>query len=160
MHQLAGLKPIAESPFVRAMRYGLTRKLARPVQKKEPITSDMLAAMASSSNGSLADLRLLAMAYLAFSAFLRCDELIKLRCCDISFDTESMSISLPKSKTDQYRVGSTVLVAWSASMTCPVAIMEQYFRRAELSRDGGEYIFRAIVNTKAGERLRRSGHLS
>ena len=25
---------------------------------------------------------------------------------------------------------------------------------------GGEYIFRAIVNTKAGERLRRSGHLS
>ena len=160
VHQLAVLKPIAESQFVGAMRDGLMRKLARPVEKKEPITSDMLATMASSSNGSLADLRLLAMAYLAFSTFLRCDELIKLRCCDISFNAESMSISLPKSKTDQYRVGSTVLVARSASMTCPVAIMEQYFSRAELSCDGEEYVFRAIVDTKAGERLRRSGHLS
>ena len=160
VHQLAGCKPIVDSPFVRAVRDGLARKLAKPVEKKEPITSDMLAAMARSSSDSLADLRLLAMAYLAFSAFLRCDELIKLRCCDMSFGAESMSISLPKSKTDQYRQGSSVLVARSATGTCPVAIVEKYLRKVELSCHGAEYVFRAIVHTKTGERLRRSGHLS
>ena len=122
VHQLAGCKPIADSLFVRTVRDGLARKLARPVEKKEPITSDILAAMARSSDDSLADLRLLAMAYLAFPAFLRCDELIKLRCCDISFGAESMSITLTKSKTDQYRQGTTVLMARSAWETCPVAI--------------------------------------
>ena len=71
-------------------------------------------------------------------------------------------VSLLESKTDQYtcRKSSTVLVARSASVTCPVAFREQYFRRAEHSCDGVEYVFWAIVHTKAGECLRRSGNLS
>ena len=159
-HRLAGVKAIADSPFVRTVRDGLTRQLAKPVNKMEPVTLDMLSAMARSSNDSLTDLRLLAMACLAYAAFLRCDELIKIRCCDISFQKESMSLSLPSSKTDQYREGAVVLVARSSSVTCPVATMERYFEKAKLACKEPLYMFRAIVHTKTGERLRRGGHLS
>ena len=160
VHKLAGLGTITTSPFVRAVQEGLTRKLAKPVRKKEPVTVEMLSAIAQASSDSLTDLRLLAMAMLAFSAFLRCDELIKLRCCDITFNGESMSMRLPKNKTDQYRDGAVMLVARTGSSTCPVSIMEKYFSKAELTQDAPTYVFRGIVHTKTGERLQRSGHLS
>ena len=121
---------------------------------------EMLAAMVCSSDDSLTDLRLMSMALLAFSAFLRCDELIKLRVCDVSFAAESMTISLPKSKTDQYRDGSAVVVARSGTQTCPVTMLEKYFKKAALSCGSNDLVFRGIVHTKAGERLRKVGGLS
>ena len=120
----------------------------------------MLAAMVQSCAGSLADLRLMAMALLAFAAFLRCDELIKLRACDVSFAAEQMCIKLPKSKTDQYSDGSTIMVARSGAQTCPVAMLEHYFEKAALDRSSTGFVFRGIVRTKSGERLRKSGGLS
>ena len=159
-HQMAGLQPISGSPFVRTVLAGLQRQLAKPITKKEPVTVAMLAAMVQSSDGSLADLRLMAMALLAFSAFLRCDELIKLRVCDVTFAAEHMAISLPKSKTDQYREGSTVMVARSGTQICPVAMLERYFEKAALGSGTTELAFRGIVHTKTGERLRKSGGLS
>ena len=65
---------------------------------------------------------------LSFAAFLRYDEISKLRCCDVTFSTESMSVRIRSSKTDQYRQGDTVLMARTGSPTCPVAMLEQYFR--------------------------------
>ena len=38
--------------------------------------------------------------------FLRCDELIKLKCSDTTIKAESMVINVASSKTDQYREGS------------------------------------------------------
>ena len=61
-------------------------------------------------------------------------------------------MTLTKSKTDQYWQGSTVLVAWSASGTCWVAIMEKYiymyFRKAELGCHGEEYDFKQLCTQK------------
>ena len=159
-HQLAGLNPVSSYPFVRVVLAGLQRQLAKPKKKKEPITVEMLSAMAQSVDGSLADLRLIAMALLAFSAILRCDELVKLRCCDVVFSPASMSIKLPRSKTDQYREGSSVVVARSGTHTCPVAVLEQYCTRAELDLSSANFLFRGIVRTKSGEKLRKSGHIS
>ena len=159
-HQMAGLQPISSSPFLRSVLAGLQRQLARPIVKKEPITVEILAAMVNSSDGSLTDLRLVSMALLAFSAFLRCDELIKLRVCDVSFAAGSMTINLPKSKTDQFRDGSAVVVARSGTQTCPVAMLEQYFEKAALKLGSTDLVFRGIVHTKAGQRLRKVGGLS
>ena len=105
------------------------------------MTVEMLVAMVQSSNGSLADLRLISMTLLAFSAFLRCDELMKLHAWDVSFAAEHVSISLPKSETDQYRDGATVIVAWSGNQTYPVAILEQYFDRAAMDRSSTGRVF-------------------
>ena len=154
------MKSIADSLFVRTVRDGLARQLVRTVNKKEPVTFDMLSAMAQSSNDCLTDLQLLTMACMVYTGFLPCEELIKIHCCDISFTKGSMSISLPSSKMDQYTEGAVVLVAQSSSVTCPVAIMVHYFGKAKLECNESLYVFRAIVHTKTVEHLRRGGHLS
>ena len=76
------------------------------------------------SSPKLSDIRLAASALLAFAAFLRFDELAKLRCCDITFTESAMSVHIASSKTDQYRQGDTVLVARTGNATCPVAMLE------------------------------------
>ena len=108
----------------------------------------MLVAIARSCGNSLSDVRLLAMAALAFAAFLQCYELINLHCCDISFSSESMSVNFPKSKTDHYREGSSVLVARSSTATCPVGIMKCYFEKAALDHTTTKFVFRGVMLTK------------
>ena len=58
---------------------------------------------------------------------MHCDELFKLQCSDIAFGTESMTINITSSKTDQYRKGSTLVIARTGTRTYPVALMERYF---------------------------------
>lgn len=162
VNQLSGQAPIVQAPLVNATVAGLKRSLAKPKARKEPVTVDMLSALVHSMGTppSLSELRLAASCLLAFAAFLRYDELAKLRCCDISFSETSMSIHIVSSKTDQYRQGDTVLVARTSSPTCPVSMMERYFLQAKLSHASSLLLFRGITRTKHGEKLRSAGGLS
>ena len=100
---------------------GLKRTLARPKVRKEPITADMLKAMveAAGSDPSLTEIRLLAVCLLAFAGFMRCDELVKLKCDEITFNSESMVVRVQSSKTDQYRDGASLVIARTGLPTCP-----------------------------------------
>lgn len=162
VHQISGFSPIAESPFVRATLSGLQRRLAKPKVRKEPVTADMLSALVQNLGPSpaLSNVRLVASSLLSFAAFLRYDEIAKLRCCDITFAVGSMTVHIRSSKTDQYRQGDTVLVARTGSPTCPVAMMELYYSLGGLSHTSSLSLFRGITRTKQGERLRASGSLS
>ena len=71
---------------------------------------------------------------MAFAGFMRCDELIRLTCEDITFNTESMVVRIVSSKTDQYREGSSLVIAHTGEPTCPVGMMEKYFRMGELEK--------------------------
>ena len=161
-HQLAGLPPISSSAFVRATLAGLQRKLAKPKVKKEPITASMLTTLVESlgTSPTLSDVRLAAGALLSFAAFLRYNELSGLRCCDIRFTEQHMTVHITSSKTDQYRQGDSVVVARTRTITCPVAMMERYMLMAGISTASSARLFRAIVRTKKGEKLRCSGTLS
>ena len=161
-HQLAGQAPISASAFVRATVAGLQRKLAKPKVKKEPVSADMLTAWVDSLglSPSLSDVRLAAGVLVSFAAFLRFDELAKLRCCDVRFSEQSMTLHIMSSKTDQFRQGDSVLVARTRSSTCPVAMMERYMFMAEIKPASSLSLFRGIVNTKNDQRLRQSGSLS
>ena len=160
--QTAGFPLITESPFVRATIAGLQRKLAKPKVKKEPVTTDILSAVVESlgRQPSLSDVRLATGMLLGFAAFLRFDEMAKLRCADVIFTAQGMSIHVRSSKTDQYRQGDTILIARTGSITCPVAIMEHYFEMANLSPSSPLPLFRGITKTKHGEKLQASGSLS
>ena len=126
------------------------------------MTADMLSALVGSVgvSPSLSDVQLAACSLLSFAASLRYYEISKLRCCDVTFSTESMSVRIRSSKTNQYRQGDTVLEARTGSPTCPVAMLEQYFRLGGLSHSSTLSLFRGITRTKQGERLRASGSLS
>ena len=64
------------------------------------------------------------------------------------------------SKTDQYREGSSLVVARIGTPTCPVAMMERYFSMGGLCTQEHGKVFRAVVCAKGGERLRKSGGIS
>lgn len=162
MQQLAGQIGVSQSPIVKAAVAGLQRQLAKPKLKKEPVTLEMLEKMAESAGcpPTLTESRLLAMSLLAFAAFLRCDEMIKLRCCDVKLHEEHIVLSIRSSKTDQFREGADIVVARTGTMTCPGAALEQYIRLASIDLESSERLFRAIVKTKKGEKLRRGGTIS
>ena len=80
---------------------------------------------------------LLAGRLVAFAGFMRCDELVKLRCADITFNAEG---KIESSKTDQYRdEASWVFVG---QVICPVGIMEHYFRMGEIDHSSQAMLFR------------------
>ena len=161
-HEMAGYPPISGVPIVAATLKGLQRLLAKPTTKKEPITPVMLQAIVSSlaKPPSLSEVRLAAVALLAYAAFLRYEELAKLRCCDVNFYPDCLTVCITSSKTDQYREGAKLTVARMGLATCPVAMLEKYFALAELEYSSQEKLFRANMVTKAGERLRQSGSIS
>ena len=51
-------------------------------------------------------------------------------------------------------------MARTGSVTCPVSMLERYYTMAALSKHSKLRLFRGIVVTKGGERLRSQGSLS
>ncbi|XP_019851174.1 PREDICTED: uncharacterized protein LOC109581484 isoform X4 [Amphimedon queenslandica] len=141
---------------------GLQRSLSKPRRKKEPVSPVMLKEMVDSldQDPSLSDVRAVAIAFIAFYGFLRFDEVVKLRCCDVRFLSDHMVIKIVSSKTDQYRQGDEVVIARSGSSLCPVGRLELYCRMARVDSQSAECLFRGIVKSKNGERLRSLGSLS
>ena len=126
LHQVGGLQPVGASPLVQATLARLRRALARPKVRKEPVSVEMLQAMveAAGAEPPLGEVRLLAVYLLAFAGFLRCDEIVRLNCSDISFTEEGMQIHIQSSKTDQFRQGDALVIARTGTPTCPVAMMK------------------------------------
>ena len=162
LQQLAGEPCVSQSPIVKSVLAGLKHQLAVPKSKKEPVTVEMLERMVEEAGCSptLSDSRLMALSFLAFSAFLRYDELANLRCCDVRFLSDHAVICIRSSKTDQFREGAEVVVARTGTSTCPVAKVEQYVLLACIDLSLTERLFRAIQKLKNGEKLRKSGTIS
>ena len=93
-HELAGHSSISKSPIVSSTLKALQRSLANLTVKKEPVTPEMLHRLVNSmdSKPKLFQVRLVTVALIAYAAFLRYDELAKIRCCDIKFLEDCMMI--------------------------------------------------------------------
>ena len=75
---------------------GLRRMLAKPVSKKEPITAEILKAMVTdaSKHPTLANIRLTTACLLEFAGFLRFNELVNVRPCDLTFHAEMVKLAV------------------------------------------------------------------
>ena len=123
------------------------RKLAKPTQRKEPITRLMIQAIVRQyghDSASISDLRTAVLCLLSYAGFLRFNETIHIRRSDISFNETFCRIYLPQSKTDVYRQGQQVLIARTGNFTCPVAMLERYLSSCNISPTSDEYIFRSV----------------
>jgi len=162
IHSTSGLDSPAAHPLVKATLGGLQRTLAKPVVKKEPLTSEMIQSIVQNADrsGSLSDMRLATACLLGYAGFFRFSELVNLRACDFVINQEMMTIRITKSKSDQLRQGDEVLIARTSSNICPVTRLERYLRRVGMTTRDQRFIFRAIQKTKHGERLRDDGQIS
>ena len=159
VQRMAGMETVSVNPLIRTVVDGFQRILAKPRKKKEPVTPQMLQELVASMGAppSLSETRLAAICLLAFSAFLRYDEISKLCCCDI---TAKMEVHIQSSKTDQFRQGSVIPIARSELPTCPVAMLEKYIALGNIDLHSKERLFQAITKAKKGEVLRMCGSLS
>lgn len=82
----------------------------------------------------LADIRLLVVCLVAFEGFIQCNKLIKLRCNDTTFNDQGVL----SNKTDQTREGSSLVIARTGTVTCPVAMMERYYAIAGIKQSLAE----------------------
>ena len=161
-HELMGVQSVMEKPLVRASLKGLRRKLAKPVVKKRPVTAGMLRKMAQAlgQKPTLAEVRLLAAATLAFAGFLQYDELANLKCCDVVFHQDHLVLYIRSSKTDQLQHGAEVVITRMGTVTCPVSMLQHYYCMAGIVDSSEEKLFRGITKMKHGEKLRATGGLS
>jgi len=162
VHNMAGLQSPTTNPLVQTTLQGLKRIHAKPVKKKKPVDVLILSDMVEDAKSSptLANLRITTISLMAFAGFLRSDEALHIRACDLEISQQMAKLSLPHSKTDQFRKGNEVLIARTGASTCPVAMLEQYLAATGIRLGSDVFLFRGIVKTKNGEKLRESGPLS
>lgn len=124
----------------------------QPLQKKQPLSAENIHKIYQSVRGkncSVLDLRLIFIMVLGFSRFMRYSEIADLKRCDFHFKDTHLEVSLEKSKTDIYRDVHWILLAKLQSCLCPMLIAKEYFKRAKITDDSDEFVFRAMTYMKS-----------
>lgn len=163
VHILAVVEDPTKHPLVVQVVAGAKRILARPTLKKEPITAEILGSLVKrfgQLNASLSDIRTLAICLISYAGFFRYNEISNLKESDVCVYQDHLEIFVESSKTDQLRDGAWVVIARTKTDLCPVTMLERYIRVASITGDPEKFLFRGLVNTKTGSKLRPSGNLS
>lgn len=132
-----------ENLVVKNVLEGAKCRLSTRIEKKEPVTPEILSTMYSSSfkEYNVMSQRFICACLLAYSGFLRVSELLNIRRCDIIFELGYISIFIPKSETDIYCDGNSVVIACMDSDMCPVKNLKLYLLWADISPESEEFIF-------------------
>lgn len=161
-HNMYNLPNPCEGTMVSNILESAKRMLAKPVNKKEPITPEMMLSICkiyANQFSSLAQLRTAAICVTAYAGFLRYNELAGIRCCDVKLCLDShVELNVAKSKTDVYRLGSKVLLAKTDLPTCPFNILSRYIREFNIELTSEQAFFRKLhVSSKGKYSLRGEG---
>ena len=155
IHSIGGYPNPTASVLVKTVLEGAKRTFSVPVTRKEPLTPSILrkvkrSLMDEHGNMDLKGNRLIT--FMTFAGFLRCEEALCIRRCDVAFHSSYLAISLEKSKGDQYRQGRTVLIARTGTPMDPVCRMYKYLQAADIPVNSHKYIFRGIrFDKKSGK---------
>ncbi|XP_063415844.1 uncharacterized protein LOC134697494 [Mytilus trossulus] len=103
VHELNGFADPTDNSFVKSLQESAKRLNGKPVNKKEPVSIDIIIELCTKFKDSndLLIVRDLAMIVLSFSGFLRFDELSSLKCKDVTVYDEFLKLFISHSKTDQ-----------------------------------------------------------
>ena len=147
-HAVADLTTPCSNSWLKLCLEGCIRSVARPVVKKEPLTSQMIGSFVErfgSEDSSLADLRITCLIVMAFAGFLRISEVLNLRINQINILNTHCEMFIEKAKTDVMRDGNIVPVARTDNSTYPVKLLERYLFKSKINALSSEFIFRPVV---------------
>ena len=149
-HNCAGLTDPTENSYVTSLQEAARRKANHGVHKKEPITKDILITLCDKfiDEKDLLIVRNLTMILFCFAGFLRFDEVSSLTFNDIIMRDDHIVLCIKKSKTDQYRQGSEVLIAKGSTSACPVSMYLRYLDLLSSVEDKSFFLFRPIFRSK------------
>lgn len=136
-HTSAGVESPTLDQLVVSMLQGGKRLLAKPVDKKEPLTLANVAALTArftAPGASPTDHYVVTAVAVAFFGFFRFSDLAAITFDQLRFSASHVSVTLPQRKTDQWREGSTVLIARVPGETwCPVTLLRRHVERFKIS---------------------------
>ena len=151
-HKLGGL---TESPtdhlLVKMTLDGAKHSLSKPIKPKEPLPLIQDIALRFSSDNALSVIRFLFILLVGYPGFLRADEILKMKVCDVKIHADHMLVSVPERKNDQYRQGHVIPVIRSNKVTCPVCITCRCMVRLPLSDSNNTPLVQRIVKSKSKE---------
>ncbi|VDI72278.1 Hypothetical predicted protein [Mytilus galloprovincialis] len=149
-HEIYGQLDPTSNTFVQNLLESAKRTAKNPVNKKDPVSKDILIDLCSKYQYSndLTVVRDLVMILLSFSAFLRFSELSQLKCNDVTIKEGYLVLKIRKSKTDQYRAGDEVLVSKGQSLACPYSMFLRYLGLANIEISTDMYLFRPLYRSK------------
>lgn len=164
-HKLAGFPNPCNSDLVISVREGSYRKIGHKINKKEPITANILSKIVhlyGQDCNNLKDVRIACMCLLSYAGFLRFSELANLKRSNVTFLPTHVKLFLEQSKTDVYREGRDVVISKTGNNTCPVAMLEHYMKLAQIAENSDEFVFRSLSYcSKSGTyKLRKNSPLS
>ena len=143
-------------PLVKGVVEGARRKLARPMQPKQPLTHDSIADITlslNSASASLADIRFLSILLVGYAGVFRISEVLCIRVRDVSIFEDFTKVY---NKNDQYKDGHVSVIARSRKPTCTVGIYERILSLLPDSSGSSYPIVRRIVNSRhSKERVSR-----
>ena len=137
--------------FLNLILEGCRRLLSKPVNKKQPITPDILKKVVFMYGDpfDLKKLRIVLIFLMGFSGFLRYSELANIKMNKIEFFDNYVKINIEKSKTDKYRRGNSIVIASTGTDMCPVKWLKIYINLAGLRLNSDNYVFRALSFIKS-----------
>ena len=102
------------------------------------------------------------MCLLGYADFLRFDELVNIRRNDILFEDKQIKLFIQKSKTDQLKHGSWLVIAKTGKDTCPVKFLSLYLSEFSIPQNSCEFIFRKLSFHRKSDTyvLRKGNHIS
>ncbi|XP_060077422.1 uncharacterized protein LOC132556976 [Ylistrum balloti] len=146
-HSISSLPDPTENG-VKNMVEAAKRQERTPRVKKDCVSSELLIQLCKKykdSNDALI-VRDLAMIVVSFAGFLRFDELSRLRMRDVAFRDTYVSLNIEKSKTDQYRFGSEVVISKGETVACPYRMLERYIKLSNIL-EPNDFLFKPFVRS-------------
>lgn len=107
-HELASYEGFSRSRLVQDALRGMRRTIGTAVQRRDPLTADLLHRVLDSQPDTLIGLRNKALLTLGFAGALRRSELIALRVEDLTYQEGGALLTIRRSKTDPDGAGQTI----------------------------------------------------
>lgn len=154
-HKLRGLPDPTANEFVINLIAAAKRQNYKKVSKKDILSNDQIIALCDMYKDTcdILILRDLAFIVLCFSGFFRFDEARSIKCNDISFHEDFMSIHVTKSKTDQFRKGDDVVISKGQTNACPMSIVMRYMVCAGIDSKSDHFLFKPAYGYKGNKYL-------
>lgn len=157
-HDLFDYKSPTESKLVSNILDAAKLKLAKPVNKKEPMTVELLQKMYIGlyQERNIMNQRTICICLMSYAGFMRSAEVLHLRRSDIMFFNTYMCIFIESSKTDKFREGAWVFIAKTGTVLCPVNNLEKYLTWTGIDPNSDRFVFGQLSATKTGYKLRNN----
>jgi integrase len=143
-HKRAGLDSPAtmNHRLVADTLHGIRRTLGVAQMRKKPLTRDRIVKLIGALEGPIAAARDKALVLVGFAGSLRRSELAAIRVEDLAWHRKGVTISIPRSKTDQEGEGREVEILLGVhDLTCPVMALENWLK-ISLVKEG--QVFRRV----------------